>query len=276
MAIPGITIWTDAYAADTGHLTTLEHGAYLLLLFAMWNAGGSLPNDERRLARYAKMTLDKWRRIAPTIMEFFTVEDDGSLTQKRLQLELKKVSCKVEKARAAGAIGGRAKSLKNKDAHVANATDPLVADGNDRSSENVATKTKTKTQIDTGLEIESLSEKKRDTAEGASASSPRRRKRPEDMTEEELDRVYFVHEGPFRITYEDADKLAAAYPNINVKGKLVSAAGWAVERWGDKWYKPLTGWLDKLDKEAKAERDRMRIEAEARAKAGQPSKRPAI
>jgi uncharacterized protein YdaU (DUF1376 family) len=104
-------LWTDAYLGDTQHLTTLEHGAYLLILIAMWRAGGSLPNDEVRLARTAKLTLDKWRKCAPTIMEFMTSNGDA-IIQKRLKLELEIASGKRKKAADAGRAGGRAKSLK--------------------------------------------------------------------------------------------------------------------------------------------------------------------
>ncbi len=110
--IPAMLLWTDAYMADTSHLTTTEHGAYLLILMAMWRAGGALPDDETRLARTARLPLDKWRRIAPSVMEFMTVEN-GSVTQKRLRLEFEIASCKAQKLSNAGRAGGRAKALKN-------------------------------------------------------------------------------------------------------------------------------------------------------------------
>lgn len=84
---PALPLWTDAYLADTGHLTTLEHGAYLLLLMTMWRNGGSLPNDDKRLARFARLTAGQWKRIKPTIMEFFTVEGD-EIMQTRLTAEM--------------------------------------------------------------------------------------------------------------------------------------------------------------------------------------------
>jgi uncharacterized protein YdaU (DUF1376 family) len=108
---PAMLLWTDAYLGDTKHLTTLEHGAYLLLLMAMWRAGGSLPNDERRLARTAGLPLDKWRKIAPAILSFMTI-DGVMITQKRLMLEFKIQSCRTEKRASAGRAGGRAKALK--------------------------------------------------------------------------------------------------------------------------------------------------------------------
>jgi uncharacterized protein YdaU (DUF1376 family) len=41
----------------------LEHGAYMLLLMAMWRSGGTLPKNDKRLARFAKLTTPQWNRI---------------------------------------------------------------------------------------------------------------------------------------------------------------------------------------------------------------------
>lgn len=84
---PALPLWTDAYLADTSHLTTIEHGAYLLLLIAMWRGGGTLPDDDRKLARFARLTAGQWKRIKPTIMEFFD-RADGKITQGRLTAEM--------------------------------------------------------------------------------------------------------------------------------------------------------------------------------------------
>src|SRR3546814_1068275 len=79
-----IPLFPDAYHRDTTHLTTEEHGAYLLLLMAAWGTEDcSLPNDERRLAALSKTTVQRWRKIAPTVLEFWTIER-GRIWQKRL------------------------------------------------------------------------------------------------------------------------------------------------------------------------------------------------
>ena len=118
---PAFPLWTDAYLADTGHLTTIEHGAYMLLLMTMWRAGGSLPNDDKQLARYARMTAAQWARIKPTMMPFFKVSPD-SITQGRLTDEL----VAVRQKRAKQSDNARAKWRKNRDMRHADAyaTDP--------------------------------------------------------------------------------------------------------------------------------------------------------
>ncbi len=84
---PAMPLWTDAYLADTSHLTTTEHGAYLLLLMAMWRSPTqSLPADDRLLARYSRLTTGQWRRVKPQIMPFFRLAD-GAITQGRLTAE---------------------------------------------------------------------------------------------------------------------------------------------------------------------------------------------
>lgn len=120
-ALPYMPLYVADYMADTSHLTTTEHGAYMLLLMAMWRSGGALPNDDVRLSRVARLPLDKWRRMAPTILALMTVEN-GFVSQGRLVQELQHSQGRVAKRREAGKAGFRAKSLKNKDADQANAT----------------------------------------------------------------------------------------------------------------------------------------------------------
>ena len=85
---PAMMLWTDAYLADTTHLRTEEHGAYLLLLMAAWRSkDGALTDDDAFLARVCRCTLDRWRtRMRPIMEPFFTVSG-GRWTQKRLQKE---------------------------------------------------------------------------------------------------------------------------------------------------------------------------------------------
>lgn len=116
----GMMLWTDSYLMDTRHLTTIEHGAYLLLLMAMWRNGDWLPDDDRRLAIMARLTLRRWRDMAPTIRAFFFELEPGKLSQKRLAQEAAHARDRVQKNRAAGALGQKAKALKNQKAASAN------------------------------------------------------------------------------------------------------------------------------------------------------------
>src|ERR1700742_4987354 len=92
---PALPLFTDAYLADTTHLTTEEHGAYLLLIMTAWRTPTcDLPDDDNLLARYCRMSPARFRNISATIRAFFHVLD-GRLVQGRLRDErnfLKKVS----------------------------------------------------------------------------------------------------------------------------------------------------------------------------------------
>lgn len=70
MSRPWMPLYVADYLADTGHLTTAEHGAYLLLIMHYWKNGG-LPDDDGKLARIARCSLRDWLGMRQTLSEFF-------------------------------------------------------------------------------------------------------------------------------------------------------------------------------------------------------------
>jgi uncharacterized protein YdaU (DUF1376 family) len=119
MSPPYMPLYVGDYLADTTHLSTMEHGAYLLIIMALWRNGGELPNDPNRIAKCAKLTMDKWRRIESTIMEFFAVDGDR-IIHARVTKELQHVT-EIRTSRSdAGRRGNEAKALKKQQADTAN------------------------------------------------------------------------------------------------------------------------------------------------------------
>lgn len=121
MSNPFMQLYVADYLGDTRHLTTEQHGAYLLLLMTMWRADGYLPNDAKKLARIAGCTPSRWSKIADDVMAFFDVDGD-QIFNKRLMFELEKASEKSIKRAEAGTKGGHAKARKTLNAPVANAS----------------------------------------------------------------------------------------------------------------------------------------------------------
>src|SRR3990167_8183308 len=113
-------LWIADFLGDTLHLTSEEIGQYMLLLMAMWRAGGYLPADETKLSRIARGP------VSDAVMGFFSkceANADGllKLTQKRLLAEVSKARAKSIARSEAGKAGAEAKALKHKEPPQANA-----------------------------------------------------------------------------------------------------------------------------------------------------------
>lgn len=131
---PAFPLWTDAYLGDTTHLTTIEHGAYLLLLMTAWRSkDGMLPNDDKLLARYAKLNLQQWKRIRPILEPFFGVSLNG-WCQGRLTDELVAVRQHSKKQ----SKKAKARWLKNNDSDNAVALPQESPEENGRSHGNAS------------------------------------------------------------------------------------------------------------------------------------------
>lgn len=80
-------LYIGDYLADTGRLTTLGHGAYMLILMDYWR-NGAPPDDDSALAAIARVDRKIWdRELRSVIRSFFKLGDDGLLHQKRLDTE---------------------------------------------------------------------------------------------------------------------------------------------------------------------------------------------
>lgn len=99
-ARPWMPLYIPDYLADTGHLSTIEHGAYLLLIMHYWQNRG-LPSDESRLARICRMTPDEWADARETLAGFF----DDQWRHKRIDDELSTAERRYEVRKNASDMG---------------------------------------------------------------------------------------------------------------------------------------------------------------------------
>lgn len=85
MKLPWFPLDVSDYLSDTGHLTTAQHGAYLLLIIHYWKHD-SLPEADKQLAAITKMPMAGWKQAKPIIQAFFR---DG-WKHKRVEEEIAK------------------------------------------------------------------------------------------------------------------------------------------------------------------------------------------
>ena len=104
-SLPYMQLYTSDYLADTAHLTTEEHGAYLLLLMNYWQRGKPLDNTDGRLAHVARLSAERWKAVEPILAEFFMIEGT-TWVQARIERDLDKIRDKSSKLAANGSIGG--------------------------------------------------------------------------------------------------------------------------------------------------------------------------
>ena len=120
---PYLPLWTDAYIADTAHLTNEEHGVYLRLLMFAWRSPTcALPDDDARLALMVGVSRKKWAALRPTIEAFFSVRN-GLWAQTRLTREREKVPGLSQRGRSGAEARWKGKSLENNKTGDAQASD---------------------------------------------------------------------------------------------------------------------------------------------------------
>jgi uncharacterized protein YdaU (DUF1376 family) len=103
---PWMPLYVGDYLGDTGHLTTAQHGAYLLLMMHYWRKG-ELPDDDRQLSKITKLPFKTWCEYRPTLQDFFY----EGWKHKRIDAELAKMLRVSQKRAIAGQKGGLGSAL---------------------------------------------------------------------------------------------------------------------------------------------------------------------
>lgn len=108
--------WAD-YLADTTHLSTFQHGCYLLLIAAYWRRGKPLPDEQEYLASLCQCTLDKWSRYGSPVKAMFSCKN-GLLVHKRIDLEILRSCGRIESARNAASIRHTYRNANHSNSHI--------------------------------------------------------------------------------------------------------------------------------------------------------------
>ena len=122
MKRPWMPLYVGDYLGDTGHLTTAQHGAYLLLMMHYWRKG-ELPDDDRQLSKITKLPLKTWCDYRPTLQDFF----HSGWRHKRIDAELERMMRVSEKRAIAGQKGGLGSALARMKLENASRSRPLPA-----------------------------------------------------------------------------------------------------------------------------------------------------
>jgi uncharacterized protein YdaU (DUF1376 family) len=85
-------VYIGDYLADTMHLSTEQHGGYLLLLFHLWRRG-ILPDDDVVLAQVTGLSISAWSTTRAVLGEFFEIRD-GLWHHGRVERERSRVAAK--------------------------------------------------------------------------------------------------------------------------------------------------------------------------------------
>lgn len=104
--------WADYYK-DTTHLSTVQHGAYILLIGRYWTTGRPLPDDDQLLRQVCNLSVSDWRKSRNILRDFFCVSD-GYWTHKKVETELKAARDNIEKSRARTDAARKAREEKRR------------------------------------------------------------------------------------------------------------------------------------------------------------------
>lgn len=272
-ALPYMQLYIADYLADTMHLSTEEHGAYLLLMFNYWQTGRAIPKN--RLAKIARVSSERWGAVEESLKEFFT--DNGTeWVHRRIEDDLAAVRETLAKRSSAGKASAQSRRNRKEtqSASESNTCSTGVGSVFEHDANKQATNKDTDPDKDTDLKdqnllrgAEKISPTQPDEKRGSCGlnlhdgtrpahAGPERRPlsagvpstpRPDDP---EFIRLPLNDGAEFTVTESQIAEFETLYPAVNVRQALRNQRGWLLSdprrrKTARGIRKFITGWLAK-------------------------------
>lgn len=110
---PAFRFYVDDFISDSAvdAMTNEELGIYVRFLCKAWKEDpvGTIPDDDRILANWAKATTATWKKCKAGVLRAFTSGGDGRYHQKRMKVEWEKAKAYHEERSKAGAKGSKSR-----------------------------------------------------------------------------------------------------------------------------------------------------------------------
>tara|TARA_R110000787_G_scaffold277133_1_gene386259 strand:- start:53 stop:769 length:717 start_codon:yes stop_codon:yes gene_type:complete len=139
--LPYIPINISDYLADTWHLDTTSHGAYLLLIMNYWQTEKPLP--ENRIQGITRLDNERYNSVMGTLKEFFNEDENGDWFHERIERDLAAIKKKSKLASDAGKRSAQ-KRWGAKDVDSIDLDGVPIEDPQQKSNGRVTNKNKTK------------------------------------------------------------------------------------------------------------------------------------
>lgn len=204
------------YAADTAHLSLLEHGVYFQMMRLYYTNERPLPAEAEKVARFIGARSDDERKAVANILdEFFTLEYNG-WHQKRIDVELSRYTERKAINGEIGKLGGR----------------PRKPEGNPQETETVSTENPQITLT--------------------TNHKPITNKTPSASRDSRVPQVEWSEAG-FQIPESVQAGFKTAYPAVSLDGEIAKAHAWVIANPKNRksnWGRFLNSWLQKAQDKA--------------------------
>ncbi len=279
------------YIASTTHMSTLEHGAYLLILFHYWRTGTPPPDDDSRLARIARLSVTEWDTVRDTVRSWFhsvNLNGEWVLVNSKLERTMMDAHAGLSKKREASKAGNAAKAAKRAaEVRVAAAvahrlgTEPVsqpapnrIPDGN-ASGPDPASQTAPESEAEAESDIEKKEESLRDScAKPAIAVSAPQPELPAFLDRREpkipaiADPIWIeiptasweTKQETFPVTEAKIAQWEGSYPGVDVRQQLKNMRQWSFDNRAKRktkngMLKFINGWLAREQDKPKGDRN---------------------